>query len=211
MAVQNKFTSPIYALGYGHQRDFLSSNFEAVLKSNDSILDEFITCIENDLTRDYMLGLRQFPDEVPPECYVIKDVQFKASSTPFYSQQTEKQVYYLRKVPNEALKSDDMALPINKVHWDGIKFVPRNNCNSRLVVESEDEDYDAYAADDLEDQELSKVIITCELIQKFINTRIYGIEGIRRSYAFWMFPYVLLKSVILVHMLKWNITIPTHL
>ena len=55
-------------------------------------------------------------------------------------------------MPNEALKSDDMALQINKVHWDGMKFVPRNNCNSRLVVESEDEDYDAYAADDLEDQ-----------------------------------------------------------
>ena len=100
-AVQNKFTPPIYALGYGHQRDFLSSNFEAVLKSNDSILDEFITCIENDLTRDYMLGLRQFPDEVPPECYVIKDAQFNASSTPSYSQQTEMHVCFLHKAPKK--------------------------------------------------------------------------------------------------------------
>ena len=58
---------------------------------------------------------------------------------------------------------------------------------------------------------LNRVIKTCEIIQDFINTRIYGTEGLKRSYAFWMFPYTLLKSVILVCIIKKNTTIPAHL
>ena len=85
---------PIYAIRYNHQQEFMESNFASVIKNQTEILDEFIACVENDFTRDYMLGRKQFPKEVPPECFVIKYKQFKAASTPSYSQNVEKQVWF---------------------------------------------------------------------------------------------------------------------
>ena len=59
--------------------------------------------------------------------------------------------------------------------------------------------------------EYSGIICRCELIQKYIISRIFNLEGIHRSFSFWMYPYVLLKSVIISKALRVNVGIPIHL